>query len=295
MKIKELKKYAIDELNKKNIEDSIVVVNILMQYCFNMSKNELIVNDEIEINIKNENIFLNYLRRIIENEPIEYITNKKSFMNCELYVNSNVLIPRSDTEILVENLIDILNNEFGNYKKNDEIKILELCTGSGCIPVGTLMYLKEKNKELFNRIKFISIDISHKALEVAKVNVDKYDLDEKIQLIQSDLFNNVPSNEFDIIVSNPPYIETNIINSLSKNVKKEPIIALDGGEDGLYFYNEITKNAKEFLKDNGYIIYEIGYNQAESVCNVLKENGFKNNIIKKDLSGNDRNIISRMK
>ena len=292
MILKELKKYGVNELNKNNIKDSIVVVNILMQYCFNMTKNELILNNETLINKEQEKYFIECLQRRIKGEPLEYITKQKSFMNCELFINSNVLIPRSDTEILAENLIDILNSK---YKAYNFINILELCTGSGCIPVGTLMYLKEKNSILFDKIRFICIDISDKALEVANINIEKYNLNDKIKLMQSDLFENIPNMKFDIIISNPPYIETDVINSLDIDVKNEPIIALDGGADGLYFYKEITKNLKNYLKDDGYIIYEIGYNQAKNVCKILNENGFNNNIVKKDLAGNDRNIISKLR
>ncbi|MBE5821052.1 MAG: peptide chain release factor N(5)-glutamine methyltransferase [Clostridiales bacterium] len=289
MTINELKKYGIELLNKNNIQDSIVIVNILLEFCLNISKHQLIINSEDIVSKENELKFIECINRRINNEPLEYITNKKEFMNCELYVNENVLVPRSDTEVLVENLIDILLKEFNNI---DKIEILELCTGSGCIPVGTLMYIKDKYYEIYEKLNFICVDISKKALEVAKINAQKYDLNNKIKFIESDLFENLPNIQYDIIISNPPYIETDVISSLNSDVKNEPIIALDGGNDGLYFYNKISEQAKIYLKDKGYIIYEIGYNQGEKVTKILENNSFRNIEIKKDLSSNDRNIIA---
>lgn len=290
MNIKELKKYGIELLNSNYIKDSIVITNILMEYCLNMTKHELIINDSKNVLKEDEDKFVECINRRINNEPLEYITNKKNFMNCELYVNENVLIPRNDTEILIENLISILERDYISFK---EINILELCTGSGCIPIGTLIYLKEKNKQLYDKINFNCIDISEKALKVARLNVEKYNLEDKVAFVQSNLFENVSNKQFDIILSNPPYIESDVIDHLDNEVKNEPIIALDGGQDGLYFYREISKNAKKYLKDDGYIIYEIGYNQGENVSKILEMNDYTCIIRKKDLSNNDRNIIAK--
>ncbi len=285
--IKEIKIECINILNKNNIEDSNSITNLIMQKVLNCNKQYLIINDKNNVSIEDEDLIKEYINKILDNTPVEYITNNKEFMNCTIYVNENVLIPRHDTEILVENIIDILTNKF-NDKPN--IKILDLCTGSSCISVGLLTYIKENNNELFNKINIVASDISKDALKVAKINVDNNNLSDKIELVHSNLFENI-QGKFDFIVSNPPYIIKDEIEKLDANVKKEPILALDGGEDGLYFYNNISEIGKHYLKENGYILYEIGYNQGKDVKQILEKNNYNNIEIVKDLSKNDRVVI----
>lgn len=199
-------------------------------------------------------------------------------MGLKFYVDENVLIPQPDTEILVENTIQIVN-ELQKENKN-EINILDLCTGSGAIAISLCKNLQY--------VKIFASDISEKALDIAKKNANLNNA--KICLIKSDLFDNI-NEKFDIIVSNPPYIETAEIEKLSDEVKNEPNIALDGGIDGLDFYKKITKKAKKFLSENGLLIVEIGYNQRKSVEKMFIDNEFKNIQILKDLNKIDRVII----
>ena len=200
-------------------------------------------------------------------------------MGIKFFVNENVLIPQPDTETLAYEVIKICDK----FDGNSEIKILDLCTGSGAIAISLSRILKE-------RVKVYASDISEEALRVANTNIIKNLLN--IELIQSNLFENIDL-QFDIIVSNPPYIETETLKNLPEEVKKEPQIALDGGEDGLKFYNEIILNAKKHLNTNGYLAFEIGYNQKEKVEEIFKKNNYKNIFSKKDLSGNNRVVIAQ--
>jgi release factor glutamine methyltransferase len=206
--------------------------------------------------------------------PTAYLENEAYFYDKEFYIDENVLIPRFDTERLVEN---ILKNEGSDNKF-----VLELGTGSGII----CEILREHRPNW----RFVSVDISEKALNVAKKNVAP-----AITLINSDKFSAIlPNNQFDIIVSNPPYIESATIATLDESVKNfEPLIALDGGEDGLDFYRYIANNAKNFLKSGGIVYCEIGYNQGESVPKVFEENSLKNIKIYKDYGQNNRVVSAK--
>ena len=203
-------------------------------------------------------------------------------MGLNFFVNENVLIPQPDTEIIVE---ETLKKCKELLLKNGKIKILDLCTGSGAIAVSLSNFLGDK-AEVF------ASDISAKALEVVKYNNEKNNTN--VRFIESDLFENIQEQKFNIIVSNPPYIRSDVINELSKQVQNEPHLALDGGEDGLEFYKKIIEQSCNHIK-NGYLILEIGYDQKEDVKNLLKENKNYSEIKTiQDLSGNDRCVIAKV-
>lgn len=279
MIIKEILKKGYDILKENNIEEPNLKVRRLLANILEKEKEYLIINENEEINNNKIERFFSYIERLKNFEPIQYILNEQEFMGLKFFVNENVLIPQPDTETLVEEVIKICDKFDGNR----EIKILDLCTGSGAIAISLSITLKE-------RVKVYASDISEEALSMANANVIKNSL--KIELIQSNLFENIDL-QFDIIVSNPPYIETETLKNLPEEVKKEPQIALDGGEDGLKFYNEIILNAKKHLNTNGYLAFEIGYNQKEKVEEIFKKNNYKNIFSKKDLSGNNRVVIAQ--
>ena len=274
MTIKEILKKGINELEKNNIQEPILQSKILLASIIHESKEYLLIHDDDKLdNIVIEE-FEKGINRLIQGEPIQYITGFKEFMGYRFLVNQNVLIPQPDTEILVEEVLKLC-------KAKD--KILDLCTGSGAIAIA----LSKLNKES----KVYASDISLEALKVAKENNKNLNTD--VTFIQSDLFNNI-EDKFDIIVSNPPYIETRTIETLSKQVQNEPKLALDGGEDGLKFYRKIVAEATNYLNQNGYLCLEIGYNQKDSVIQLIKQsNRYKEIYCKKDLAGNDRIIICR--
>lgn len=201
-------------------------------------------------------------------------------MKLNFFVNENVLIPRQDTEVLVEEAIQIA-------KSINAKNILDLCTGSGAIAVSLAKYLKD--------VQITATDISKEALRVAKKNAVSNEVEQKITFIESDLFKKLTNTKFDIIISNPPYIKKDIIKSLSKDVQNEPHIALDGGYDGLKFYRLISNMAIEHLTLGGYLCLEIGYDQKESVLEILKEHPqYVKTYCKKDLFDNDRVVVTKI-
>jgi len=205
--------------------------------------------------------------------PIEKIFNKAYFYGLEFYVDNNVLTPRSETELLVDNAIDII-------KQKNNAKVLDLCTGSGAIACAI-----KKNC----RADVDAVDISSKAIKIAKKNAKDLNLD--INIFKSDMFTNINSR-YDVIVSNPPYIETEVCKTLEREVKdNDPIISLDGGEDGLKFYREIARNMC-FLNEDGVLLLEIGYNQGESVKEIFKDYDVK---IVKDYNNLDRVVVVKYK
>lgn len=279
MKISEVLQKGFFILKEKNIEFPKLKSRLLMEYLLDKNSQYIIVNDMKELNEEDEKKYFEYINKLVEGYPIEYITNKKEFMKMNFYVNENVLIPRQDTEILVEEVIEIA-------KRINAKKILDLCTGSGAIAVSLAKYLPETD--------IYAIDISSEALEVAQKNANINNV--KVNFINSDIFENLKEKEFDIIVSNPPYIKTEVCESLNKEVKKEPLIALDGGNDGLHFYKKIIEQCDKYLKKDGFLCLEIGYDQKDEVVNIINEKlKFKDTYSKKDLYNNDRIIVTKLR
>lgn len=274
-------KNKVDSFNSKE----------LLEFILKVDKNYIITNNDCELDDQQEKEYLVYLGQLINGKPLQYITKKQYFMGEEFYVDENVLIPQPDTEVLVEQTLKVIEDNIN--EKKDTIKILDLCTGSGAIAISILKQLQKirqlkKNNSAEFEIEMYASDISNQALEVAKRNEIRILKENRIKFIQSNMFDKIKIKDFDIIVSNPPYIKTEEIKLLSKDVQNEPKIALDGGEDGIKFYNIINENIKEYLKENGFLLMEIGYDQKEKVQKI-----FKNSECIKDYSGNDRVIIWR--
>lgn len=213
--------------------------------------------------------YLTLIDRRAGHIPVQQLTHQAFFMGYEFYVNENVLIPRQDTETLVEEALKVVK---------PGMKVLDMCTGSGCIIVSIVHNIPE--------VEGTATDISKQALLVAKENAKLNQV--SVTFERSDLFDNV-TGTYDVIVSNPPYIRTGEVVKLMPEVQEfEPMEALDGKEDGLYFYRKIIKECKAYLKPGGHILFEIGYDQGEAVSGLLKEAGFKNVTVIKDLAHNDR-------
>lgn len=275
MTIKEALNYSIDKLKQENVEEPFSKTKIVIANTLNVNKEYLIINENEILNNEQIDRIKSSIDKLVQGIPLQYITNLQEFMGLDFYVDENVLIPQPDTEILVEEAICILKNI-------EKPKILDLCTGSGAIAISIAKNINAKT--------ITASDISNKALNVAKVNCKKNNVD-NIKLIESDLFENI-TERFDIIVSNPPYIESNVIKTLTKEVQNEPKLALDGGENGLDFYRRIINEASEFLEPNGYLCLEIGYNQKDKVINLMEKSKKYSNIYsKKDLGNNDRIVV----
>ena len=281
MTISELIKKGIIELKNGNIEEPKLKARLLMQYVLNKSRQYVIVNDREELDNIKEKQYLEEMKILKKGVPIEHITHQKEFMKLSFFVDKNVLIPRQDTEILVEEVINIA-------KKNNAKKILDLCTGSGAIAVSLAKYLPQA--------EITAIDISNEALKIAKKNAISNNVENQITFISSDMFTNLNEEKFDIIVSNPPYIKTNVIKNLDIQVQNEPYIALDGGKDGLDFYKKIINESYQYLKYNGYLCIEIGFDQKIDVIELIENTeSFTGTYSKKDLFDNDRIIVTRLK
>ena len=280
MNLKEILKYGKEELIKNNIEDASIIAKELAEYIFKITRAQMIANNDMEFSKDQTDNYINSIKKIFTGIPIQYITNNQEFMNLNFYVDENVLIPQPDTETLVEEVI----NEY----KEKKCRILDLCTGSGAIAVSLAKYINESN--------IVASDISMKALQIAKLNAEKNLVRKKIEFIESDMFDKIYKEDFDIIVSNPPYIKTKVIEELDKQVKNEPYIALDGGADGLKFYKIIIENAYKYIKNEGKVFLEIGYDQKNELINLFKENNHYENIYsKKDLGENDRIIVATVR
>jgi release factor glutamine methyltransferase len=281
MTISELIKKGMIELKNGNIEEPKLKARLLMQYVLNKSRQYVIVNDREELDNIKEKQYLEEIKILKKGVPIEHITHQKEFMKLGFFVDKNVLIPRQDTEILVEEVINIA-------KKNNAKKILDLCTGSGAIAVSLAKYLPQA--------EITAIDISNEALKIAKKNAISNNVENQITFISSDMFTNLNEEKFDIIVSNPPYIKTNVIKNLDIQVQNEPYIALDGGKDGLDFYKKIINESYQYLKYNGYLCLEIGFDQKIDVIELIENTeSFTGTYSKKDLFDNDRIIVTRLK
>lgn len=272
----EILAYGKELLKSSHITDYESDAWLLFSYCVNMNRTKYIMKmkDDAPDCIKQAYDVL--LSKRSKGVPVQYLLGTQSFFGYDFFVNENVLIPRADTEVLV-------NEALKQAGKN--AKVLDLCTGSGCIAVS----LKLERSDL----RVSASDISKEALNVAKLNADYNNAD--IKFYEGDLFGAI-NEKFDVIISNPPYIETEEIDKLERHVKDfEPRTALDGGVNGLDFYERIFKEACDYLTERGAIAVEIGYNQGEAVSSIAGQNGFENIRVIKDLSGLDRVVTAVLK
>lgn len=289
MKIKEVIELGKQVLIRNNIDDASLVARELLAHVLGQNKQYLVIHSDDELEEEYRSKFVDCINQIVSGKPLQYITNKQEFMGLNFFVDENVLIPQPDTEVLVEETIKKCISVAELGAEQSPIKILDLCTGSGAIAISLNYVLAQKNINA----EIMASDISEKALDIAKKNNESNNT--SVKFAESNLFENIQKNDFDIIVSNPPYIKRKIIETLPCQVQAEPHIALDGGEDGLDFYKKIIDQACKYIK-NGYVLLEIGYDQKDEVEGLFRANGRYSEIeTVKDLSNNDRCVIARVK
>ena len=280
MQIKEAMRKGMIKLKTNDVKEPNLKARLLMQYILNRPREYILVHDDKQLTLRQNVDYFKLIKKLIEGVPLQHITHQQEFMKLMFYVDENVLIPRSDTEILVEEVIKLA-------KSINAKKILDLCTGSGAIAVSLAKYIEGS--------QITATDISRKALSIAKLNATNNDVEDRITFVSSDLFQNISEEKYDIVVSNPPYIKRKVIKTLDEEVKREPIIALDGGNDGLDFYKKIIGNAYQYLKYKGYLCLEIGYDQKDEVIDLInKEEKYIDTYSKKDLFDNDRIVITKL-
>ena len=280
-----------EQLAEAKIVEAKQDARLLLEWCCGTDRNTLLAHGERSVSATEYEQYSECIAKRKSHVPLQHITGEQDFMGLTFTVNSNVLIPRQDTEVLVEEVMRYLH---------DGMRLLDMCTGSGCILLSLLHYS--------NDCTGVGVDISEEALKVAEENAEKIlglseesaakngitdsksSSGKRIELIQSNLFEKLnPCEKFDIIVSNPPYIKTSVIHSLMPEVKEhEPRLALDGQEDGLFFYRKIIAQAGDYLTGEGMLFFEIGYDQAEEVRSLMENAGYTEVEVVKDFAGLDR-------
>ena len=264
-------------LQAAGIEEATLDARLLLEAVCGTDRNDLLAHGEQPVMSQAEEKYLNWIRQRAEHIPLQQLTGEQDFMGLTFSVNEHVLIPRQDTEILVEEVLKELH---------DRMRILDMCTGSGCILLSLLHYS--------NDCEGLGVDLSAEALEVAGQNVLKVLTPEKAEhahFLQSDLFEKV-EGKFEIIVSNPPYIASAEVEKLMPEVRDhEPRMALDGTEDGLHFYRRIIKEAGKHLVNSGMLFFEIGYDQGQAVSELMRAQGYREVQVVQDYAGLDRVVL----
>lgn len=278
MKYQECYQWGKAALETAEIPEAALDARLLLEHICETNRNDLLVHGEREVESGKEAAYKAAIGKRSTRIPLQHITGQQDFMGLSFCVNEHVLIPRQDTEILVEEVM---------REMQDGSRILDMCTGSGCILISLLHYS--------NWCEGVGVDISAEALKVAAANSQALLPEEKRPLwIESNLFEQV-EGRFDIIVSNPPYIPTEVIPTLMPEVKlHEPVQALDGMEDGLYFYRKIVEESLRYLNPEGKLYFEIGCEQAEAVSKLMKEAGFEEVRVVKDYAGLDRVVCGTL-
>ena len=283
----ELLTQGIQLLMNAGIEEARLDAWLLLEYTADISRAWYYAHPESEVNEEIVSEYLSLCQKRAEHIPLQHLTHQACFMGYDFYVDERVLVPRQDTEVLAEEAMHQLRNI-----RNP--RILDMCTGSGCLLLSLLMELPDAIGT--------GVDISEAALAVAERNRKNLELEKRAVLVQSDTFSgdyfqknsgNI-SLEYDMLISNPPYIPTEDIGKLMEEVRfHDPVLALDGREDGLYFYRRITEQAGKYLKPGGWLMYEIGCEQGTDVSAIMQGEGFTEVTVKKDLAGLDRVVIGK--
>lgn len=293
MRYDQLYRYGTEQLRQARIAEAELDARLLLEFVCHTDRNTLLAHGDLEVTPEQEGNYVNYITKRAEHIPLQHLTGEQEFMGLPFTVNEHVLIPRQDTEILVEEAMRHLH---------DGMEILDMCTGSGCILLSLLHYS--------NRCTGVGVDISKEALAVARQNAGRVLGSEiaetgdaaddgvtgavenmtNVSFVHSNLFEMLDrSRKFDLLVSNPPYIPTQVIGTLMPEVREhEPVAALDGRGDGLYFYRRISKEAKGYLYRGAHLLYEIGCDQGEAVSDILRSEGYREIEVIRDFAGLDR-------
>jgi release factor glutamine methyltransferase len=277
MKIDTAISEASKELKNNNIKSFLLDCEILMSKAINKDREFVLLNLNKEINKNDYKYYKELIKRRSKGKPIAYLVGKKSFWKYDFFINEKILIPRPETELIIEQVIKI-------YKNKPKINFLEIGVGSGCI---ILSILKEK-KNFFG----IGIDLSDESLKLCNINAEKLGVTNRLKLFKSDV-DNFRKGKYDLIISNPPYIKKLDLKYLEKDVRKfEPRLALDGGLDGLSEISKVINQSSELIKKNGKLILEIAFDQKKEVMKLLRNKGFYINKVLKDFANKDRCVIS---
>ncbi|MDE6639812.1 MAG: peptide chain release factor N(5)-glutamine methyltransferase [Acetatifactor sp.] len=286
-------------LSAASVPDADTDARLLLEFVCGTNRNTLLAHGDMEVTTEQESVYRELLEKRLQRIPLQYLTGVQDFMGLEFAVNEHVLIPRQDTEILVEEALQHLH---------DGMQVLDMCTGSGCILISLLHYS--------NNCEGVGVDVSEEALRVAEQNAVKLlgaqavrnisgtpgesaeaqdmFVGAHVSFVQSDLFEKV-EGKFDMIVSNPPYIESYIIDTLMPEVRDhEPRLALDGSEDGLIFYRRILEECPRYLQKGGMLFFEVGYDQGEEVSRLMEQAGFLGVMLISDYSGMDRVVCGTL-
>lgn len=278
MTYKEIYNKGRECLRAAGIQEAELDARLLLEWVCGTSRSDLLAHGEKEITSRQEKDYIGFIKLRSNRVPLQHITGVQEFMGLTFKVNQSVLIPRQDTECLVEEVMKNLH---------DGMHVLDMCTGSGCILLSLLYYS--------NRCHGVGVDISRQALKIAEENAERLAVREKedvaAEFLESNLFEKV-EGQYDVIVSNPPYIRSSVIETLMDEVKcHEPLCALDGMEDGLFFYREISREAKKHLHRGGSLFYEIGFDQGKEVKAIMEQEGYQEVAVIKDLAGLDRVVM----
>lgn len=281
MNLREAYRTGTERLRAAGIADAAIDARLLLEWAAGISVTEYALNPKKPLADEQEAIYRNGIEKRCRRIPLQHITGEQEFMGLTFRVNPSVLIPRQDTELLVEEALK---------RMKPGMRVLDLCTGSGCIAISLERF--SRKKKVFKEINtFTGSDISLDALATARENGRYHEA--QVSFVESDLFEQL-EGKYDMIVSNPPYIRTAMIEGLEEEVRcHDPILALDGKEDGLYFYRRIIREARDYLEDGGWILFEIGYDQKASVISLMEQAGYREIRACKDLAGLDRVVIGR--
>lgn len=280
MRLYELVKKGQGMLEEKGVPDADIDAGLLWQHVAGMNMADMLFDRDVEILAEQETDYMELIERRSAREPLQYITGVQNFMGYDFCTSKNVLIPRQDTEVLVETALNITKHIDGS------VDVLDMCCGTGCIGISYGLMRPGS--------RVVLADISEDAIKTTHKNIEKLCGDtDRFRVVGTDLFENV-EGRFDLILSNPPYIKSGVIDTLMPEVRdNEPRLALDGMEDGLYFYRIIVSQARKYIKDEGYVVFEIGNDQAEDVQHLLVESGYDDVHVVRDLCRNDRVVYGR--